>query len=186
MSTVHTLRHAAFVAVFCLATSASAFEGQPGLVSDITLASGGILTGQLLNSQGKAIANQAVYVLHNEKRVAKTLTDQRGRFRVRSLRGGAHILKTGEAKQACRFWTTKAAPPSARKTVLLVADKNVTLGQTPAQGPLVYGGSLGNGAGGGFLSNSGMWLGTGIVTSAAVMGGVIGFNSALDRRPASP
>ena len=177
----------------------------PVQINDITLNAGGVLSGQVVDTQGKSLTNAPVVVKFGDKTIAKTKTNRHGRFLVKSLRGGVHQIVAGQGSSLCRFWTEKAAPPSARNSVVIVSDGSIVRGQGCATEPgcadegcgAVAGASgcmLGGGAGGGGgMAGLGALGGTGgalaLVAGVAVVGGVLAVTADDDddaQTPASP
>jgi hypothetical protein len=98
-------------------------------VSDIMLAQGGLLTGQVLDEQMCPMAGADVAVSANGRTVAATVTDDHGSFAVAGLRGGFHQITTARAVQNCRLWPAGTAPPRATYEVRLVEGTGVVRGQ---------------------------------------------------------
>ena len=96
---------------------------------DIALAADGLLTGYVLDNQGRPAANAPVIVLFRKKPIAKTHTNARGVFQIRGLRAGFHSIQSSDAMTHCRLWTKQAAPPSARKGALVVNNGEIVRGQ---------------------------------------------------------
>ena len=178
-------------------------------ISDVSLRTGGVLVGQVVDVQGKSLQNAPVAVVFGEKTIAQTKTDRNGRFVVRNLRGGVHQIKAGTGSTNCRFWTAKAAPPASRTAALIVSDGSIVRGQGCATEPVYADGcaegcSAGGvaGAGAGMLGGAGMGGagglaglggGLGAGTGLALLGGVAVVGGVLavtadddDDAPASP
>lgn len=98
-------------------------------VTDVALATGGVLKGRFVDRQGKGIASAPVMVVHNGKEVASATTDTEGRFTVKNLRGGEHQVVMAQYVQPCRLWSEKTAPPAAKTESLIVASQGVVRGQ---------------------------------------------------------
>jgi hypothetical protein len=85
------------------------------LVTDVALADGGLLRGQVINPQsGAGAANLPVTLRVQDQIVATATTDAAGRFAVQRLRGGVHQIIAGENQAVYRFWSPGTAPPSAQ------------------------------------------------------------------------
>jgi hypothetical protein len=130
-------------------------------VSDVSLNAAGLLTGRLVDRQGRAISS-SVTVLHNDKIVSQVKTDALGNFRVVGLNGGTYRLMADQGVAVCRVWAAGTAPPGATQSVLIVADGRIAAGQFG----LRY-----------WLSNH--WVIAGLVT-AAVAAPIIAHNNRLD------
>lgn len=98
-------------------------------VADIALAEDGVLNGNVVNEQGEGIADTTVSVRFNQKDVAKVKTDQNGRFQVKNLRAGQHLIVSGKEAAVVRFWAADSAPPKSRDSVLLVKGSPVVRAQ---------------------------------------------------------
>ena len=121
-------------------------------IKDVALREGGVLQGQLVDTSGAAKVAIPVVVAQNGKVVVVAKTDERGRFTIRGMRGGAYQIESANANGVYRLWAPKTAPPAAKSGVLLVADDSVVLGQSckpplrQAIGDAVLGGLLVGGA----------------------------------------
>lgn len=98
-------------------------------VTDIELAEGNVLKGSLIDGRGKGIDGAKVSIHFNDKEIASAVTDQNGAFAVRGLRGGQHVIITGEEAALVRLWAPDTAPPKARTSALLVRGSSVVRGQ---------------------------------------------------------
>jgi hypothetical protein len=110
-------------------TPAPAVDPAAPMVLDVALAEGGLLLGQVVDPQGQPVADAPVAVLYQGKEVAKTTSDATGNFAVSGLKGGAHVVQSGEHGGICRMWSPQTAPPSANRQVLLVKGSQVARGQ---------------------------------------------------------
>ncbi len=82
------------------ATATPAFAA----ISDVALAAGGVLRGQLVDVQGLPLPNQAVVVRQQERILASARSDQDGRFSISGLPGGVYQLAAADAAAIYRFW----------------------------------------------------------------------------------
>jgi hypothetical protein len=103
-------------------------------VLDVSLAEGGVLTGQVVDGQGLPLPGTVVGLRTGKGDVATSSTDTEGRFQVRGLAGGLYEVTAAEHSQAFRLWTGNASPPGAIKQVMLVADGSITRGQYRGRG----------------------------------------------------
>ncbi len=114
-----------------LSVGTSVIAGEPTEIrsSDVVLNDGGLLTGTALTTEAQPVAGIQVHVLHEEKIVAKTTSDEKGEFSVKGLRNGAHTIQIGATQQSVRLWGTNSAPPAAVENVAIVVDDETVRGQ---------------------------------------------------------
>ena len=98
-------------------------------VPDVALGAGGTLQGQVVDVQGQPLGRIAVALRHRDREVARTISDESGRFRLTGLRGGVYGICVGQTAMVFRLWVSNTAPPSARPAALLVAGDQQMLGQ---------------------------------------------------------
>lgn len=130
----HTfLTKAASIAVcfgILLTHSASAFSGDAArMARDIELSREGALTGQLLTSEGHAVADTAVSLKYQGQVVATAVTGENGQFLITGVRGGAHEMTVGSITNPVRLWKNGTAPEGAAEAVVIAADETVIRGQ---------------------------------------------------------
>ncbi len=115
----------------------------PPAVSDVELAPGGTLSGQIINSTGQSLVQQAVLAQQANREPIATHTDQQGRFQMSGLNAGLCQISFGEDAVACRCWSPRTAPPVAAKELLLTSGESVVRGQRPLAdlfcGPILIG-----------------------------------------------
>ncbi|MEX0679145.1 MAG: carboxypeptidase-like regulatory domain-containing protein [Pirellulales bacterium] len=99
-------------------------------VQDVTLAPGGVLQGQVLDSEGFPVPQTDVSVWSSGQQVASTRTDVDGNFVVTDLRGGNYAVVAGEGGGLYRLWTENSAPPHASQRVLIVSGRDAQRGQS--------------------------------------------------------
>lgn len=111
-----------FGLLFSLNLPASSFGDEPAetIGTDVILHEQGMLQGSVLDEAGRPIASAEVRILKSSRVVAVVTTDEAGRFWIRSLRNGTHVLQTDGAMQIVRFWGKSAAPPSAVDNLTVV------------------------------------------------------------------
>jgi hypothetical protein len=126
-------------------------------VSDVALAQGGLLTGQVLDEQMRPLAGADVAIYANGRTVATSATDDNGAFAVAGLHGGFHQITTPHAVQNCRFWAAGTAPPRATQGLRIVDGAGVVRGQWGPP-PMVNG----------FVRNAKVWA-----TNPFVVGSII-------------
>lgn len=96
---------------------------------DVALSDSGSLNGTVLNSAAQPVSDVAIQVLHEGKVVASTKSDAEGKFAIRGLRNGAHVIQVGGIQQPVRFWGQDAAPPAALSQMAIVVPDDVVRGQ---------------------------------------------------------
>lgn len=92
-------------------------------VRDVALQAGGVLEGQVLDTQGQPVANAAVRAVGLGTRAEQVRTaqaDAAGRFQIAGLSGGVYRLETAQGLVICRLWAPNTSPPAAESSVLLV------------------------------------------------------------------
>ena len=97
--------------------------------TDVSLDKRGVLTGTIVDKNGKAAVEADVLVKQGRRLVAKTKTDKKGNFEVSKLRGGVYQILVGDTAAFVRVWADGTAPPKAHDTALIVADGKLVLGQ---------------------------------------------------------
>jgi hypothetical protein len=97
--------------------------------SDVRLAAGGSLNGQVVDSASAPVGGAVVTLSARGSVVAQTTTDKNGRFAAPLSKGGVYLVSAAGAERVVRTWTEQAAPPAAREGVLLVADETAVRGQ---------------------------------------------------------
>jgi hypothetical protein len=136
------------------ASESAATKATPAFdIIDVTLREDGSLRGQVLDSQGIAVAAADVVVVHQGKVVATVQTDQDGRYVATGLKTGVYQIVTEKGITVCRLWSPAAAPPSSQAEALIV------------NGEQVIRGSLGGRSLGSWLSNP--WV-LGAIVAAAI------------------
>ncbi len=102
-------------------------------VADVTLKSGGVLQGQVVDQAGLGMADKSVQLTNAHQRW-QTKTDVQGRFQIGDLRGGSYQLQTDGQSQVLRAWTANTGPPSASQGVLVTPTAEVVRGQRVVSG----------------------------------------------------
>ena len=87
---------------------------------DVSLHEGGLLVGQVVNTQGAAKDSVEVSLIHNGRELAKTKTDDKGRFAVKGVQNGTYTLATAGSQLPVRAWKGQTAPPSSAIGAMLV------------------------------------------------------------------
>jgi hypothetical protein len=115
----------------CLAAEAAQpaqAEPLPQVV-DVALGGGGLLRGQVVDTQGAPLKDTPVSVWFANHQVATTTADENGQFSVSGLRGGVHQVVAGQGSGVYRLWTAEAAPPTAKSGTLIIPGQTVVRGQ---------------------------------------------------------
>jgi hypothetical protein len=128
---------------------------------DVSLADGGILSGQVVDAQGTPIAGTQVKLRSMRGETATGYTDAHGQFQLRGLPGGLYEVNAAQRSATCRLWAANSGPPSAVRQVMLVAGQDVTRGQPYIKGP----------QGGQYFGGTGAVVGGVIILGA--LGGVV-------------
>ncbi|MFV1968847.1 MAG: carboxypeptidase-like regulatory domain-containing protein [Pirellulaceae bacterium] len=126
-------------------------------IQDVALSVNGQLSGQLLNRNGSPVGASKIQLQHNGKPIATVTTNRSGHFVIDGVHAGLYQVTSDRASGIYRVWTAEGAPPAAQSRVLLVDDGRVVRAR-----------------GGGNMKN--MLLVGGLVITAGVIGGVIGYN----------
>ncbi len=89
-------------------------------IQDVELSSSGVLSGQLVDPQGRGLGQVEVAIQSSDRDVASVVTDAEGRFQVAALTGGLYQVSAENAQGMYRCWNSGSAPPAAAEGVLLV------------------------------------------------------------------
>ncbi len=106
---------------------------------DVALRGNGEFHGQILDPQGYALRGVPVGLQRNGKIVARTHTDEHGKFQFTGLRGGVYNIRAPGGGNTYRLWSPGTAPPSAREQVIVVSGALVRAQDAyyvPAEGEL--------------------------------------------------
>jgi hypothetical protein len=110
---------------------------------DIDLGRSQQLRGQLVNRDGKPLANQRVVAIQGDRTPMQTMTDRSGRFVFVGLKAGLYQVQAEHGLAMCRCWSDSTAPPAAVNELLLVSDAQAVRGQRPfaeiLSGPILIG-----------------------------------------------
>ena len=96
---------------------------------DVELARGGIFSGKVTDAGGVALVRAPVVLYEGRKEIAKTRSDEKGRFAFEGLRGGAYQLYTVERQGMVRAWAPGTAPPDTSDSLLVTTQYQVVRGQ---------------------------------------------------------
>lgn len=95
---------------------------------DVSLTTGGTLSGRVVDHTGKVIEGAQV-TLRQDKKVVTTITNKDGIYSFTGLKGGVYQVASGNTEGVFRVWAEKTAPPSAKEHALLVMGENGARGQ---------------------------------------------------------
>ena len=101
----------------------------PTAPSDVALGDGGILVGQVVDTQGVAVAMARLTLADHKQEIAQVRADQEGKFSVPGLRGGVYRISSRGQDAMYRLWAPHTAPPVAQQGVILVVGGDVIRGQ---------------------------------------------------------
>jgi len=156
-----------------MAWAAAAPTPEPGPlptpITDVALAPGGVLVGQVVDSKGSPVQRIPVTVLRENTPITTAESGRDGRFTVRGLQqGGVYQVAAAEAQGTYRVWAPGTAPPAAQPQATVV-----TQGALPSRpySPLKF-----------WLASP--WVAIGIIGAAIAI--PIAVNAANDDDPASP
>ena len=117
---------------FCLpqpVLGAAVVTGKQPVVIDVALMGGGVLIGQVVDSQGTPLKAASVSLRDQRQEIATTKTDDNGYFAVRGLSGGMYEIVAAEGRGQYRLWAPGTAPPAARQGALLVSGSETVRAQ---------------------------------------------------------
>jgi hypothetical protein len=87
------------------------------LAQDVALQAGGLLTGQVLDSDGKAKSGVDISLKQMGKTIAHTASDPNGEFQFSSVKAGVYQIETAHGGGVYRLWAPQTAPPAAQQIV---------------------------------------------------------------------
>ena len=97
---------------------------------DIRLSEQGRFQGQVVDGQGRPSPGAEVSLWRNGQMIARSVTDQQGRFGFERLQAGVYQVTGPGTGSVLRLWQPAAAPPAAQPALLLV-EGPVVRGQHP-------------------------------------------------------
>lgn len=155
-------------------------------VIDVSLTDSGSLSGTVIDSKGQVRARTLVEVRRGRIMLARTLTDQAGRYSIKNLPGGLYQVRVDGTETLIRAWAVGTAPPSVAGQLQVVADSPIVRGQEEDAPPTDVPSDV--------PSDGGLFGGEGMSTTlgaALIVGGVIGAILIIDElddddSPASP
>ncbi len=96
---------------------------------DVTLHEGGVLLGQVVDAQGANVALTQVTLYAGGKEIARTQSDNTGKFSISGLKGGVYQVASANNRGVYRLWSPQTAPPAAGRGVMLVSGSDIARGQ---------------------------------------------------------
>jgi hypothetical protein len=96
---------------------------------DVALRDGGVLVGQVVDSQGAGIEGVPVAIRSQDQQWVNAKTGKEGYFAFKDLRGGVYQVASADGQGVYRAWTPGTAPPAAQEGALVVAGEDVIRGQ---------------------------------------------------------
>lgn len=113
------------------------------VVVDAELGPRKLLTGQVLDLNGRPRVGASVRLTHAGTSAFQTKTDEHGRFQFAEVHPGLLKVSTDDAELAVRCWANGTAPPHAPKQILLSGNQEILRGQRPIAdflaGPVLIG-----------------------------------------------
>jgi hypothetical protein len=100
--------------------SAELKAGSMDVVNDVALLEGGVLVGQVVDSQGLPLSNVSVSVKQGAMVRAMATTNEKGVFQARGLQGGVYQVVAPGSRGVYRLWASGSAPPAAKQGMRLV------------------------------------------------------------------
>jgi hypothetical protein len=114
----------------------AAKRSQKSQIPDVTLAAG-VFSGRVIDHAMNPLEGAEVVIKQGKNEVARTVTDKKGVFAVKNLKGGVYQVTSGNTDGVFRVWTEKTAPPVAKGQALLVMGENGARGQFGAIDPTI-------------------------------------------------
>ena len=108
--------------------AAAPVEQSPVAV-DVALGQGGVLLGQVVDTNGVVQANVPVLLKLGDRELARAKADANGYFAFSGLRGGIYQVAAAKGVAGYRVWAERTAPPTAKKVALVVSGQDLVRGQ---------------------------------------------------------
>jgi hypothetical protein len=89
-----------------------------------------MLVGTVMDGNGTPVAGTPVVVTQQGQEVARTTTNQQGRFAFQQMQGGLHLVQADAGAALYRFWSEGTAPPAAKPQIALI-NETIARGQRP-------------------------------------------------------
>jgi hypothetical protein len=107
-------------------------EVQP-VIHDIRLDLNGTLHGKLIDLEGRPVIEETLELIREGQIIATTASDQDGRFQFAPGSTGVYQIHWGQTMVVCRAWSEAAAPPVAKRQLVVLAAPSLVRGQQPAR-----------------------------------------------------
>lgn len=101
------------------------------VATDVALSPNGLLKGQVVDHQGRPLADRSVTILEQGREVARATTDAEGQFQVAGLKSGVYVVQSDDIVRVLRVWDAQLAPPAALNAAVLIAGEPTVRGQGP-------------------------------------------------------
>jgi hypothetical protein len=112
-------------------------RAQKSQIPDVSLGAGGVFSGRVVDHTGTPLEGAEVVIKQGKTEIARTVTDKKGVFTARNMKGGVYQVSSGNTDGVFRLWTEKTAPPVAKGQALLVMGENGARGQFGAIDPTI-------------------------------------------------
>lgn len=106
----------------------------PPAAIDVAMTKDGTIFGRVINADHSGANKTEVSIRQGKLEVAKTVTDEDGRFEIANVKGGLYVVAANSGYGLFRFWTTKSAPPKSHQQVLLMSKSIVVRAQNANDG----------------------------------------------------
>jgi hypothetical protein len=111
-------------------------RAQKSQIPDVTLTAGAF-SGRVVDHSGTPLEGAEVVIKQGKTEVTRVVTDKKGVFTAKNMKGGVYQVSSGNTDGVFRLWTEKAAPPVAKGQALLVMGENGARGQFGAIDPTI-------------------------------------------------
>ena len=126
---------------------------------DVELGRGGVLQGQVLDTQGSGISGSPIVVFTDGKEFARGSADSEGQFQFAGLRGGTYQVLTEGGGATYRLWAPNTSPPGSVRQVAIAVSADPVVRAQHGVGVL-----CGQGGFWSFVSNP--WISAALITAA--------------------
>jgi len=109
-------------------------QAAPQTIQDVSLAPGGLFRGQLVATNGQAIAGTPVVLQQQNRPLAETVTNERGEFAFQGVPGGIYLVSAAGEASTYRLWAPNTAPPVAQPAAMLVQQGDIVRAQVGGSG----------------------------------------------------
>lgn len=109
------------------APTVKAKTAQKPRVIDVAMVKADTFFGQVVDGQGKPMANSTVSLRQGKNEVARTVSNKEGLFVVKNIHAGTYTVVAGEGGGIYRLWAENTAPPKALQKAVVIAEKGITV-----------------------------------------------------------